>query len=78
MVKRAQQNSGKLCLGEAMKTKLSRKGQEKSFPSDITQIYFVYSQGKGYLKVTGKVTQSCPTLRTHGLYSSWNSPGQNT
>ena len=25
-----------------------------------------------------KVTQSCPTLRPHGLYSSWNSPGQNT
>ena len=25
-----------------------------------------------------KVTQSCPTLRIHGLYSPWNSPGQNT
>ena len=25
-----------------------------------------------------KVTQSCPTLQTHGLYSSWNSPDQNT
>ena len=25
-----------------------------------------------------KVTQSCPTLQTHGLYSSWNFPGQNT
>ena len=25
-----------------------------------------------------KVTQSCLTLRQHGLYSSWNSPGQNT
>ena len=25
-----------------------------------------------------KVAQSCPTLQPHGLYSSWNSPGQNT
>ena len=25
-----------------------------------------------------KVTQSSPTLQPHGLYSPWNSPGQNT
>ena len=25
-----------------------------------------------------KITQSCPTLWPHGLYSPWNSPGQNT
>ena len=25
-----------------------------------------------------KVSLSCPTLRPHGLYSSWDSPGQNT
>ena len=25
-----------------------------------------------------KVPQLCPTLRPHGLYSPWNSPGQNT
>ena len=25
-----------------------------------------------------KVSQSCLTLRPHGLYSPWNSPGQNT
>ena len=25
-----------------------------------------------------KVTQLCPTLLPHGLYSPWNSPGQNT
>jgi len=25
-----------------------------------------------------QVAQSCPTLRPHGLYSPWNSPGQNT
>ena len=30
------------------------------------------------LKVKVKVTQLCPTLRLHGLYSPWNSPGQNT
>ena len=29
-------------------------------------------------KVKAKVAQSCPTLRPHGLYSLWNSPGQNT
>ena len=28
--------------------------------------------------VIKKVTQSCPTLQPHGLYSPWNSPGQNT
>ena len=27
---------------------------------------------------TFKVTQSCPTLRLRGLYSTWNFPGQNT
>ena len=26
----------------------------------------------------GKVDQSCPALQPHGLYSPWNSPGQNT
>ena len=25
-----------------------------------------------------KVAQLCPTLRFHGLYNPWNSPGQNT
>ena len=30
------------------------------------------------VKVKVKVTQSCPTLRPHGLYSPWNSPGQNS
>ena len=28
--------------------------------------------------VVVKIAQSCPTLRPHGLYSPWNSPGQNT
>ena len=27
---------------------------------------------------TVKVIHSRPTLRPHGLYSAWNSPGQNT
>ena len=38
-----------------------------------------YENGKdcvSYMKV--KVAQSCPTLQPHGLYSPWNSPGQNT
>ena len=30
------------------------------------------------MKVKEKVAQLCPTLRPHGLYSPWNSPGQNT
>ena len=30
------------------------------------------------IQVKVKVAWSCPTLRTHGLYSPWNSPGQNT
>ena len=30
------------------------------------------------LQVSVQVTQSCLTLRSHGLYSPWNSPGQNT
>ena len=29
-------------------------------------------------KVKVKVAQSCPTLQPHGLYSLWNSLGQNT
>ena len=30
------------------------------------------------MKVKVKVTQSGLTLQPHGLYSPWNSPGQNT
>ena len=30
------------------------------------------------LEVKVKVAQPCLTLRAHGLYSPWNSPGQNT
>ena len=30
------------------------------------------------LQVSVQVAQSCLTLRSHGLYSPWNSPGQNT
>ena len=31
-----------------------------------------------YSGVKAKVTQPCLTLRPHGLYSPWHSPGQNT
>ena len=34
--------------------------------------------GMTFPKVKVEVTQSCPTLRPQGLYSPWNSPGQNT
>jgi len=30
------------------------------------------------VRVKVKVAQSCLTLQSHGLYSPWNSPGQNT
>ena len=30
------------------------------------------------MKVKVKIAQSCPTRWPHGLYSPWNSPGQNT
>ena len=29
------------------------------------------------MKVKVKVAQLCPTLQPHGIYSPWNSPGQN-
>ena len=35
-------------------------------------------QEYGKEKVKVKVTQPCPTLWSHRLYSPWNSPGQNT
>ena len=31
-----------------------------------------------YMKRKRKSLKLCPTLRSHGLYSPWNSPGQNT
>ena len=34
--------------------------------------------GSGTICLKVRVTQLCPTLRPHGLYSPWNSPGQNT
>ena len=33
-----------------------------------------HHQLNGYVEVT----QLCPSLRPHGLYSPWNSPSQNT
>ena len=38
--------------------------------------YFIWKVKVSHKKK--KVTQSCPTLQPHGLYSPWNSPGQNT
>ena len=35
-------------------------------------------QGHSWQGSEVKVAQSCPTLLPHGLYSPWNSPGQNT
>ena len=40
--------------------------------NSIPQVFIAY-----LLHVKVKVTQSCLTLRPHGLYSPWNSPGQN-
>ena len=43
-----------------------------------TLIFIYYCKMKGRMKVKMKVTQSCPTLQPCGLYSPWNSSGQNT
>ena len=43
--------------------------------SSLLNLSFPYRFSK---KVKVKVAQLCPTLRQHGLYSPWNSPGQNT
>ena len=39
-----------------------------------------YSNSKHFTVyyISVKITQSCPTLQPHGLYSPWNSLGQNT
>ena len=42
----------------------------------LWSISLLINHGAGEKKV--KVAQLCPTLRPHGLYSPWNSPGQNT
>ena len=55
-----------------------------SQPRDWTQVSHIAGRcftawaTRGALKVKVKVAQSCPTLRAHGLYSPWNSSGQNT
>ena len=50
---------------------LSRHWQAGSLP--------LAQPGKHFSPLKVKVTQSCPTLlRSRGLYSPWNSPGQNT
>ena len=43
-------------------------------------IYYTYNHIHiiSYIYMKAKVTQSCPTLQFHGLYSPWNSQGQNT
>ena len=66
---------------------------EKSTHSSRCVLVFLCSLSLCFLIVSGvehlfmcllaisslvKVTQSCLTLRPHGLYSPWNSPGQNT
>ena len=38
----------------------------------------MWHAGSYFPEVKVRVTQSCPTQRPCGLYSPWNSPGQNT
>ena len=54
-------------------TALSLQG----FQPELLHFFFSSFSFKPYIEV--KVPQSCLTsLRPHGLYSPWNSPGQNT
>ena len=54
----------------------------KVSPTDASQIMILYTVNlPSTVCQSGnevKVAQSCPTLRLRGLYSPWNSPGQNT
>ena len=55
-----------------------------SSPQDRTQVShiaggrFTAWATREALKVKVKVSQLCPTLQAHRLYSPWDSPGQNT
>ena len=44
-------------------------------PRDLDQFLLLSDVVPPSVKV--KVAQFCPTLQSHGLYSPWNSPGQN-
>ena len=50
---------------------LQKMGIEGTYLNIVKAIYVI-------VKVKLKVAQLCLTLRLHGLYSPWNSPGQNT
>ena len=41
-------------------------------------VHAVWHAGSYFPEVKVRVTQSCPTQCPRGLYSPWNSPGQNT
>ena len=53
-------------------------------PASIISIHSTKGNWKGHFKgrvcvcACVKVTQLCPTLWSHGVYSSWTSPGQST
>ena len=53
---------------------LPRSGMEPMSPALASEFFTTEPPEK----VKVKVTQSCRTLRPHGLYSPWNSPDQNT
>ena len=53
------------------------RGKTQIFSSTVGETQF-FSAAFLSWNVKVKVAHSCPTLRPHGLYSPWNSPGQNT
>ena len=58
-------------------------GRHKNESDNHSKLKKLYTKNKYYIipfkQVKVKVTESCPTFcHPHGLYSQWNSPGQNT
>ena len=57
---------------------LQKKGIEGTY---LNKVKAIYDKTTANIILKGeklKVAQLCLTLRLHGLYSPWNSPGQNT
>ena len=75
------------CLGGGCRPATGLRPKVKSAPK-LSKQHFNITEGHGcwVLGILGtmsihshvKVVQSCPTLELQGLYSPWDSPGQNT
>ena len=61
----------------APRSTVHRVPESRTGLNTVSEVACQREKGTGFgFKV--KVAQSCPTLRPHGLYSPWDSPGQNT